>query len=120
MKAFILSCIAAACVIIFVFTNSFIIYNRTSYLTDKIETIPSSSEHGNEYKQTFEEYQKMQMYFSITVGHSDLTVIEDSFAELLGAVEAEDEESLKIAKSRLIQALHHLKRLSGVNFDSIF
>jgi hypothetical protein len=60
-----------------------------------------------------------QHFFAITVSHDDLTNIEGCFYEILGAAEANDDDALKIAKSRLIGSLSHLKRLSAINIDSI-
>ena len=49
-----------------------------------------------------------------------MTNIEEELNEILGAIEAEDRETLIIAKSRLMGSLSHLRRLSGINADSIF
>lgn len=72
-----------------------------------------------EYTEIYEDFKKKERYISLTVNHNDLMNIENSFAELIGAAKADDKESLIIAKSRLIDALGHLKRLSGINLDSI-
>ena len=72
-----------------------------------------------EYTEIYEAFKKKERYISLTVNHNDLMNIENSFAELIGAAKADDKESLIIAKSRLIDALGHLKRLSGINLDSI-
>jgi hypothetical protein len=53
------------------------------------------------------------------VSHSDLSEIEGAFAELIGAAEAKDEESVIIAKSRLTNALMHLRRLSIIGIEGI-
>ena len=62
---------------------------------------------------------KRQTYLSLTVSHDDLSDIEDIIAELRGAAEVGDKDGVRIAKSRLGSALSHLRRLSGVNLDSI-
>ena len=71
------------------------------------------------YTEIYEDFKKKERYISLTVNHNDLMNIENSFAELIGAAKADDKESLIIAKSRLIDALGHLKRLSGINLDSV-
>lgn len=120
MKAFIFSCITLGLVTTFVFLNSFIIFRSVTDLSNRIDAVEPTYRNESSFIEIYEDYKGMEKYFSITVSHSDLTSIEDSFAELLGAAEAKDDESLTIAKSRLKMAFNHLKRLSGVNFDSIF
>ena len=73
-----------------------------------------------EYEKIFERFKKAERIISLTVSHDDLTNIESEFCEIIGAIEAADEEGLIIAKSRLVGALRHLGRLSGINADSIF
>lgn len=71
------------------------------------------------YTELYENFKRKESYIALTVNHGDLMNIEDAFAEIIGAAKADDKESLMIAKSRLIDALGHLKRLSGINIDSI-
>ena len=120
MKLLVSSYITVACVIAFVFINSFAIHSYTSDLLKQIEEAPDSFNDGGAYSACYENYKNAEKYIALTVSHSDLSVVEDSFAEIMGAVKARDDESLVIAKSRLIEGLTHVKRLSGVNFDSIF
>ena len=119
MKTVILSYVILALILILVIINSIIVSNSIDIIIKKLKVIPDSIENANEYETVFEDYMKAQRFFTITVSHDDLTNIESEFYEIIGAVNAEDEESLKIAKSRLIGALTHLKRLSGINADSI-
>ena len=74
----------------------------------------------NEYTEIYEKYKKMSSYISLTVNHEDLTDIENSFAEIIGAAKCQDIDGVITIKSRLVSALKHLRRLSGVNLDSIF
>ena len=74
----------------------------------------------NKYTEIYEKYKKMSSYISLTVNHEDLTDIENSFAEIIGAAKCQDLDGVTTIKSRLISALKHLRRLSGVNLDSIF
>ena len=120
MKLLILSYVTAAIVIILVFINSFIIHSYATALLNKIEEAPDSCNDNGAYSRCYEDYKRREKYISLTVSHSELSVVEDSFAEIIGAVTANDRESLIIAKSRLTEALVHIKRLSGVNIDSIF
>ena len=120
MKLLILSYVTAASVILFVFINSFIIHSYVTDLLNRIEEAPDSCDDNGAYSLCFENYKRREKYIALTVSHSDLGVIEDSFAEIMGAISANDRESLIIAKSRLTEALSHVKRLSGINIDSIF
>ena len=74
----------------------------------------------DEYSEIYEKYQRMSSYISLTVNHEDLTDIENSFAEIIGAAKSGDLGGIVTIKSRLISALQHLRRLSGINIDSIF
>ena len=67
----------------------------------------------------FEKYRSSETYISLTVNHDDLTNIEDNFAELIGNLSVGDSDGAAITKSRLLCSLEHLRRLSGINIDSI-
>ena len=120
MKTIILSYVILILVILLVIINSIIVSNSIDAIIEKLKNIPDSVSEKEQYKEVFDDYIKIQHLFEITVSHDDLTNIESEFYEIMGAVNAEDSESLKIAKSRLIGSLSHLKRLSGINADSIF
>ena len=94
---------------------------------DKIETgveslsfEASASESKSEAEALFESYKKAEGFLSLTVSHNDLTDIESFFSEMIGYLSVSDKDGAKMAKSRLIDALAHLRRLSGVNISSIF
>lgn len=120
MKSLIFSCITAAVLIIFVFVNSFVVGFNIDKMVQAIESAPNDCQSAEIYKQLFDDYKRREKYIALSVSHSDLLGIEDSFAEILGAIEANDEETLTIQKSRIIKALAHIKRLAAVNFDSVF
>ena len=73
-----------------------------------------------EYESLYERYRRCEIYVSLSVDHEDLSNIEDDFAEIIGAAKADDKTSLITAKSRLCDRLDHIKRLSGINIDSVF
>lgn len=94
---------------------------------DKIETDVEAlsfeapaSESKSEAEALFESYKKAEGFLSLTVSHNDLTDIESFFSEMIGYLSVSDKDGAKMAKSRLIDALAHLRRLSGVNISSIF
>lgn len=74
----------------------------------------------NEYSEIYEKYKKYKLYISLSIGHDDLSDIENTFSEIIGAAKAEDFAGVITAKSRLTDQLGHIRRLSGINIDSIF
>lgn len=72
-----------------------------------------------EVEKIYEKYQSSESFVSLTVNHDDLTHIEDNFAELIGNLSVSDIDSAKVTKNRLLCSLEHLRRLSGINLDSI-
>ena len=73
-----------------------------------------------EYTEIYEKYKKYELYISLSVSHDDLANLEDAFAEILGAARAEDTAGVITTKNRLTEYLRHVRRLSGINLDSIF
>lgn len=67
----------------------------------------------------YRRFQQKERLISLTVSHEDLMSAEAAFAELRGAAEARDEKNFLIIKSRLCDVLSHLRRLSGINLDTI-
>ena len=119
MKTAIISYIVLAVVILLVVLNSlFIVYN-IDVIVSRLKKAPDSLDAGAIYEDIFSDYMKRQKYIGLSVSHDDLTSIESEFNEILGAIKANDDKSLIIAKSRLIGALTHLRRLSSINADSI-
>ena len=120
MKSLILSCVSALLLVVFVFANSYAVRYNVEKISTAIESAPDNCSEKETYNKLYEDYRRREKYIALSVSHSDLLIIEDSFAEMLGAIDAEDEDALTIAKSRIIKALAHIKRLSGINFDSVF
>ena len=94
-------------------------YNIEAILT-RISSTDESYLSEEEYQNIYEDFTKRERFIAITVSHGDLTDIESSFADLLGAARAKDDKSLIIAKSRLEKSLLHLKRLVGISWESVF
>ena len=70
-------------------------------------------------RETYSQFKDRETFMSLTVNHNDLTAIEELFSEMIGYLSIGDGDEARVAKSRLIDALSHLRRLSGVNIDSI-
>ena len=107
----------------------FSVFFNTKILTDKIDKIIEETESLNlddeiniateNAKKIYEKYKSAETFMSLTVSHDDLTNIEDCFVEMIASLDVSDVDGAKIAKSRLINSLEHLRRLCGFNIDSI-
>ncbi len=104
-----------------VIANSLCIHKMTKDFAkeaDAIETDDTEKAY-EEFLALFKRFRKAERFISLTVSHDDLTNIEESFSEIIGAAEAKYVVGIKTAKSRLVDSLEHLGRLSGINPDSI-
>ncbi len=121
MKPLRISIITLTVLTISVYANSLFIGHITKSLSKKVESINTDSIENvaTEFETVFDEFKKAERYISITVSHDDLTNIEESFSEIIGAANAGNYVGVKTLKSRLKDALLHLGRLSGINIDSI-
>ena len=95
--------------------NAIAVRSTIGGILDEVE----AAEDGD-YTEIFEHFKDIETYVSLSVDHEDMMNIELAFAELIGAVEAGDEQSAIAIKSRLKHSLEHLRRLSSINIDSIF
>lgn len=104
-----------------ILTNSIMISRITDRLSGKVDAIDceDTESAAREYENLSKEFKKAEKYISLTVSHDDLTNIEESFAEIIGAAKAGNEIGLITLKSRLRDSLEHLGRLSSINLDSI-
>ncbi len=119
MKLQISAIICALLLVVLVIANSILLSNNIESLLEDAEKIEPSPKSLAEYEALRDDFMRRQRFMSLSVSHDDLTEIENILSELIGAARAEDEESLIIAKSRLEMSLTHLKRLSGINIDSV-
>ena len=107
--------------LVLVILNSLYISRTTEKLADEIKEIKTDdlSLTAKELKRVYADFKKSEKFISITVSHDDLTNIEESFADIIGASEGGTAANVLTIKSRLEDALRHLGRLSGINLDSI-
>ena len=108
---------------VFVIVNATVIVRITDGYIGELDAIvipddPKALE--GRFSDMYERYMKHESYISLTANHEDLTNIENSFSELIGAAAASDREACMQVKSRLTDAFRHLGRLSSFNFYSIF
>ena len=121
MKAVRIAVITLIVLLTVVILNSIYIDSTTKKIADKIKEIDTEDldATAKELKKIYDDFKKSEKLISITVSHDDLTNIEESFADILGAAEAGIKANVITIKSRLEDALRHLGRLSGINLDSI-
>lgn len=106
--------------ICFVAANGFYLNYITGELYERAENINVEDEGAREAViELYSFYEKHQRLISITVSHDDLRDIDNEMCELVGALRVNDADGAEISKSRLCGSLRHLKRLSGLNIDSI-
>ncbi len=122
MKAFIRACAVMAILIFTVILNSFAIDGSIDKIYENIHSLPEKATEDSItlFDKAYEDFLSRGKFLSLTVSHSELAEIDKDFAELLGAAKAKDEDAIIITKSRLEKSLFRLKRLYGLNFESIF
>ena len=116
-------------VVIFIVTvtltsvNTFCLDRSIGEIISRVESLEISENNTEEAfaiaSSINELYESQQTYISLSVSHSDLTDIEAALVELLGRLKVGNAEEAEVTKSRLVDALKHLRRLSGVNIDSV-
>lgn len=99
--------------------NSFALSFNINKVYEAVEATPPRLSSYAAFEALYEDYMRRERFICLTVAHNDLMDIEGAFAELLGAIKAEDEGALIIAKSRLENALLHLRRLSSFGIEGI-
>ena len=99
--------------------NSFALNFNINKVYEAVESTPPRLTNADTFEALYEDYMRRERFICLTVAHNDLMDIEGAFAELLGAIKAEDEGQLIIAKSRLENALLHLRRLSTIGIEGI-
>ena len=120
MKSKIAAYIILATVFTAVGINSVYLSWITGELYEKCATSDVSSDLAEEsFEETFTFYKKHERIISLTVNHDDLTAIEEGFCEIIGSLSVGDKDGAAVIKSRLIGSLEHLRRLSGINIESV-
>ena len=121
MKMVIFALLIFIIIVSAVFTNSIVLGKAIEKYERRISeiNIDDTEEAKLSFSKIYDDFKKVERYISLTVTHEDLTNIEEMFAAAIGAAEGKDTAELAITKSRLCDALGHLRRLVGVNPDSI-
>ena len=113
--------IAILCIIaIGVSANTLMLRQSIAELEDKIDEIDIKSGTSLlDLKEIYEEYKEKKYLLSLTVSHDDLTSVDECFIDAIGYLKSGNIENADVVKSRLKYFLEHLRRLSGLNIDSI-
>ena len=90
------------------------IYSAVNIITN--EDSEKAKKHAEE---AYEVFRKKEPFIGLTVNHDDLSNIEEAFAEMIGFLSVGDVDGATVTKNRLLDALGHLRRLSGFNIDAI-
>lgn len=104
-----------------VVTNSFILHSLIDQTIKSVKEIEveNTLEATKRFEECYKSFARRERYISLSVSHKDLMSINDCFSDIIGAGIAGDKEEMIITKNRLVSSLEHLRRLSGVNIDSI-
>ena len=120
MRDKILAVTILVAIIICVVANDLMLKHKINETISDVESIDVAKNNtNNEAESIFNDFMQREKYISLTVSHEDMTWIEECFAELISYISMSDTVEAEAAKSRLLHALKHLRRLSGFNIDSI-
>jgi len=119
MKVKIFAVAALIITVGFVAINTLTVKRSIEEIKKSVYAIDSAEDKLAAAKEARESFKSRETYISLTVNHQDLTNIEDCFAEMIGYLEIGDTDGAHVTKSRLINSLEHLWRLSAINLDSI-
>lgn len=120
MKSSLIAVAVLLLLIVLIFTNSVYIDKKIDEICTGLEALDiGDSECEASFSQLRAEFDGARKIITLSVSHDDISSIEDCFAELGGAIEVSSHTDFVIAKSRLLDAFAHLRRLSSINFDSI-
>ena len=121
MKGTLFALITLITVLALVITNSILLHFFIDRIIKDVEAVEISKPEtaSDDFLKCYLLFQKYESYISLTVSHRDLTDINDCFRTIIAAGAVGDKDEMIITKNRLKGSLEHLRRLSGINFDSI-
>ena len=120
MKATIFATIALVAVVGCVTANAIALHQKIGEAIEDVTRLDTEDDDALlEAIRIKEKFAEAERFISLTVNHEDLTNIEVGYSELVGYLSEGMTEEAGVTKSRLLDALTHLRRLSGVNIDSI-
>jgi hypothetical protein len=121
MKGTVFALITLICVIGLVIANSVILHLLINETLDAVENIELSDAETatKKFEKCYKIFESREKFISMSVSHKDLSDIDECFSDIIGAGYAGDLAHMQITKNRLTNSLEHLRRLSGINIDSI-
>lgn len=119
MKSAVISAVILLLIFILVGINTAVVDNMLKDTIEHTEALEISKNIQMDFEELKSTYERRAKYINLTVSHVMMSEVEEAFAELEGAILAEDGKGTVEAKSRLADALGQLKRLAGFSFDSI-
>ena len=121
MKGTLIAIITLFTVLALVITNSIILHILIDKIISDVDGVIISEPNtaSDSFSKCYERFKIYESYISLTVSHRDLTDINDAFRTIIAAGEVGDTDEMIITKNRLKGSLEHLRRLSGINLDSI-
>lgn len=123
MKSTLIAALVLASVLFFVIFNAVTVVRIAEEYENAVAAVEITDHPAGEtekIEQMYADFLLREKYISLSVSHEDLTNIEGTFAEWIGACRADDYATAEEMKSRLCDAFRHLGRLAKCNPDSIF
>lgn len=101
--------------------NTIVLPRRIDRIIESVEAVtPTQDNSISDMKKAYDGFLDAEGYFSLTLNHNDLCEVGSLFVEAISYLSVENFEEASVAKSRLINALTHLRRLSEINIGSVF
>lgn len=120
MKTKIFGAIVFFLTIAAVTANTVYLQRTVEKIYSQIEAVDMSADGAEDsFSAAYAYFRKHEKVINLTVNHEDLTAIEEAFSEIEGLLSIKRYEEAEVTKNRLLDSLEHLRRLSGINFDSI-
>ena len=119
MRSAVVSAVILVILFVLVGVNTVTVDRMLSGAIEKVEKLDCEVNTKEDFESLKADYKRHAMYINLTVSHIMMSEVEEAFAELEGAISANNAEGITEAKSRLTNALGQLKRLAGVSFESI-
>ena len=122
MRTKILAAILLVLTVLAVSLNTYAVGKEIEQTARAVEAIQIEEDTRAAEAQTraaYDSFKEREDYLSITLNHSDLRSIEEMFSEMIGMLSVADADGARVTKSRLTDALSHLRRLCGLNMDSV-
>ena len=119
MKSLIFAYVMIIILLLAVILNSIMVSKSIKGIVEMINDVYDTSLNEERYQEIYDEYLKRQRFISLSIDHSYLGNVETGFTEVIAAAKIGEYSDLVIAKSRLLNALAHVRRLASINIDSI-